>query len=67
MNAGAFALPDSLETRGWSFVKHNNFRLRTGKHALTIACRENRTQLDKVCIWNDRYSPEGMSENEQRT
>ena len=37
MDSGVFTMSNGLGTRGWSWVKLNNFRLRTGKHILTIA------------------------------
>jgi hypothetical protein len=37
MDSGVFTMSNGLGTRGWSWVKLNNFRHRTGKHILTIA------------------------------
>ena len=62
MDNGVFDMSNGLGTRGWSWVKLNNFRLKAGKHTLTIAYREDGAKLDKISISNDRYSPEGMGE-----
>jgi hypothetical protein len=62
MDNGAFTMCNGLGTRGWSWVKLNNFPLKAGRHTLTIAYREDGAKLDKVSISNDRYSPEGMGE-----
>jgi len=62
MDSGAFTMSNGLGTRGWGWVKLNNFHLKAGKHTLTVASREDGAKLDKICISNDRYSPEGIGE-----
>lgn len=62
MDDGVFTMSNGLATRGWSWVKLDNFPLEAGRHTLTIAYREDGAKLDKISISNDRYSPEGMGE-----
>jgi hypothetical protein len=62
MGDADFRKCNELGTRGWSWVRLDNFRLKAGKHTLAIAYREDGAKLDKICISNDRYSPVGMGE-----
>ncbi len=62
MDDGSFMVLNGLATRGWEWIKLNNFPLKTGEHILTIAYREDGAKIDKISISNDRYSPQGMGE-----
>jgi hypothetical protein len=62
MDGGAFESFNGLGTSGWSWVKFDNFTLKSGEHTLTIAYREDGAKLDKISISNDPYTPEGMGE-----
>lgn len=60
LDDGTFKMVNGLGTRGWEWVKLDNFRLKTGDHVLTIAYREDGAKLDKISISNDHYPPEKM-------
>ena len=57
---GDFVMVNGLGTRGWDWVKLDNFRLKAGNHTLEVAYREDGAKLDKISISNDRYAPEGL-------
>ena len=65
MDDSPFTMLNGLGTRGWDWVKLNNFRLEAGRHTLTTGYREDGAMLDKICITNDRYAPVGMGEPAQ--
>ena len=62
MNDDDFESHNGLGTRGWSWVKLDDFALQSGEHTLAIGYREDGAVLDKISISNDPYTPEGMGE-----
>jgi hypothetical protein len=67
MDDGPFAMANNLVTRGWKWMRINSYALKAGEHTLTIAYRENGAKLDKICISNYGYAPEGMGEDAQNS
>jgi hypothetical protein len=67
MDNGQFAMVNGLGTNGWEWVRISNYVLTAGEHTLTIAYRENEANLDKICISNYPYAPEGMGEDAENT
>jgi hypothetical protein len=63
MDDGSFAMANNLGTSGWEWVRITSYVLTAGEHTLTIAYRENGAKLDKICISNYAYAPEGMGED----
>ena len=63
MDDGSFAMVNNLGTSGWEWVRITSYVLTAGEHTLTIAYRENGANLDKICISNYAYAPEGMGED----
>lgn len=66
MDDGNFMMANGLETRGWNWVKLNDFRLNVGKHTLSIAYREDGAKIDKISISNDRYPPKGLGKSAKK-
>lgn len=67
MDDGQFAMANGLGTSGWEWVRITRYALTAGEHTLTIAYRENGAMLDKVCISNYPYAPEGRGEDAENT
>jgi hypothetical protein len=67
MDDGQFAMANGLGTSGWEWVKIGRYALSAGEHTLTMAYRENGAHLDKLCISNYAYAPEGMGEDAEYT
>ncbi len=63
MDDGQFAMANGLGTSGWQWERITRHRLTAGEHTLTIAYRENGAKLDKICISDYGYAPEGMGED----
>ena len=62
MDDGQFAMANGLNTSAWEWVRISRYALTAGEHTLTIAYRENGANLDKICISDYAYAPEGMGE-----
>jgi hypothetical protein len=62
MDDGSFAKADGLATQGWDWVLLTSAELTADEHTLAIAYCENGARLDKICISNYAYGPEGMGE-----
>ncbi len=63
MDDGSFVMANNLGTRGWEWVRITGYALTAGEHTLTIAYREDGAKLDKICISNYPYAPEGMGKD----
>lgn len=59
---GEFTTANGLRTVGWDWVSLANQELKSGKHKLTIAYREDGAKIDKLCVTNYVYGPEDMGE-----
>jgi len=51
-----------LGTSNWQWKRLSNVTLSAGDHSLTIGLREDGAQLDKLCISNYPYAPQGMGD-----
>ncbi len=60
LDDGTFVTSNGLVTVGWDWVKLSGHALTAGEHTLTIAYREDGAKLDKICISNSLFAPEGM-------
>jgi len=63
MDDGSFTMANGLGTSGWEWVRIGSYALTAGEHTLNIAYRENGAKLDKICITDYSYAPEGMGED----
>jgi hypothetical protein len=62
MDEGGFELYNGLVTNGWEWIRFDDYMLTEGEHTLTIAYREDGARLDKICISNAAFVPQGMGE-----
>lgn len=62
MDDGSFVMANGLGTSGWEWVRINSYVLTAGEHTLTITYRENGAKLDKICISDYSFPPDGMGE-----
>ncbi|WP_297098590.1 T9SS type A sorting domain-containing protein [uncultured Draconibacterium sp.] len=60
MDDGAFVMQNGLATSGWEWKRITNYKLSAGEHTFTLANRENGAGIDKICISDSPYIPEGM-------
>jgi len=60
MDDGEFVNNNGLGTSGWEWVRICRYTLTTGEHTLNIAYREDGAKLDKICVSNNFYAPDGM-------
>jgi hypothetical protein len=67
MDDGSFTMANNLVTRGWKWMRITGYVLKVGEHTLTVAYRENGAKLDKICISNYGYAPEGMGEDAENS
>jgi hypothetical protein len=67
MDDGSFAMANGLGTNGWDWVRLTSYVLTAGEHTLTIAYRENGALLDKICISDYAFPPEGMGEEAENS
>lgn len=65
MDNGEFEMQNGLGTSGWGWKRLTNVKLGAGDHTLTIGYREDGAQLDKICISNYPYAPQGMGDEAQ--
>jgi hypothetical protein len=62
MDNEAFKMLNGLGTSVWEWKRLTNVTLSAGAHTLTIGYREDGAQLDKICISNHPYAPQGMGD-----
>ncbi|WP_340110717.1 T9SS type A sorting domain-containing protein [Maribellus mangrovi] len=60
MDNGAYVMQNGLGTSGWQWKRITNYKLSAGEHTFTIANRENGASMDKICISDSPYVPDGM-------
>ena len=65
MDNGEFQMHNGLGTSGWEWKRLTHVKLSAGDHTLTMGYREDGARLDKICISNTPYTPEGMGEEAQ--
>lgn len=56
----SFKTANKLTTNGWEWLTMTSFDLPAGEHTLIIAYRENGANLDKICISDYPFPPNGM-------
>jgi hypothetical protein len=59
---GKFELADKLRTSGWQWKEMKTYKLKKGKHTISIAFSESGTLLDKLAIKNSRIAPVNLGE-----
>jgi hypothetical protein len=57
-----FELIDGLTTTGWQWKVIKNYKLKKGKHTISIAFGESGSMLDKLVIKNSQISPVNFGE-----
>jgi len=62
MDKQEFQMHNGLGTSNWQWKRLSNVTLSAGDHSLTIGLREDGAQLDKLCISNYPYAPQGMGD-----
>jgi hypothetical protein len=67
MDDGQFAMANGLGTSGWQWERIGRYALTVGEHTLTVAYRENGAKLDKICVSDYGYAPEGTGEDAENT
>ncbi len=59
---GPFELVNDLTTAGWQWKEIKSYKLKKGKHTISIAFGDNGAMLDKLVIKNSQTSPVGLGE-----
>ncbi len=63
VNNGSFTMLNGLSTSGaWLWNNFLSAHFTAGQHSITIGYREDGAFLDKICITNYPFAPEGMGE-----
>lgn len=59
---GTFEMHNGLGTNGWEWKRLTHVTLGAGNHTVTMGYREDGALLDKICISEYPYAPEGMGD-----
>jgi hypothetical protein len=59
---GTFELIDLYTNAGWQWKEFKKYKLKKGKHSISIACGESGIMLDKLAIKNSKIAPVDMGE-----
>jgi hypothetical protein len=57
-----FELVNDLKTNGWEWKLIKNYKLKAGKHTITLAFSENGGAIDKISLKNSTILPTGLGE-----
>lgn len=64
---GPFELVDGLTTAGWQWKEMKSYKLKKGKHTISIVFAEGEAMLDKLVIKNSSLPPVNLGEEAVKT